>query len=325
MSFYDSEFYCHQMGMCADGKILVGKFGTKGLKVYDVQSAREIEQVNGDANIKDLSITANAETVMATSMDNMLHILDFSTSKRLGSIDRERFAFRGEYLNQDRQIIAGMDYEHRRGLIQVWELSTGKVMWTFKFPYVCCISLSWDAKFLVAGNSDYKGGLIKIWDLNNGEEIFSQRVYDYIPREYSPYSETNADQCHGVNGIMISPDNSTIIYKVDKYGTSPQGIAILSLTGQTNHPKLLGVNSLGDFSADSPWFITPEGQVIRYELTEPSKNKRPQRFVVRNVPVSENGQMIGYQMSDMVSRHIWIEVKDLTTGKSKVMGEPHKW
>ncbi|MEI6430188.1 MAG: hypothetical protein WCO45_17660, partial [Pseudanabaena sp. ELA607] len=260
-------------------------------------------------------ITANAQTIMATHVDHSLHIIDFLSGKKLGklSLEPRSFSFCGDYFSQDREIVAGMDYSSSNGLIRVWELSTGKIMWTFKFPGVRCISLSLDGKLLVAGSTDHKGGVIKIWDLHQGQEILSQSVYQYTPRAYSPYLDGDTDREHGVNNISISPDNSTIVYTI-----SNQGIKILHLNGETKQPLLFGAKHIGDFSVKNPCFISTQHELVIYGAMPksydiPKLDQFSDRFRVRIVPMSENGQLCAQQFGG--KNYLSLGVNDLNTGK----------
>lgn len=317
-SFFDSERYCRTIGINAKGTILVGQFGLKCLRIYNLQTFQEVDQVNGNDDLKSLSITPDGQTVITTDHDNLIHFLDFSTQRRLGSVDQASFVFQSNYLSQDREIIAAMIRDRDRSMVEVWQLSTGKVLGKFVFPDIFCFALSLDGKVLVAGNEDYEGGMIKAWNIATGGEIFSQRVYNFVPREYTPYLDGSGDETHGVTGISISPDNSTIVYQLRGGG----GVHLLNLATQVKR-QVFGANGLGDFSANGNSLILSWGAVFNCTNGMPAKDPLGDKlFRVRTVPMSDNGRILGCQM--IGGGYSWVEVRDRFLGKTTIIGEKHK-
>jgi hypothetical protein len=70
------------------------------------------------------------------------------------TICKYSFVFQGNYLSQDRELIASMVREGNRDGVQIWQLATGQPYRIFLFPNIFCFALSLDGTVLVAGNED---------------------------------------------------------------------------------------------------------------------------------------------------------------------------
>lgn len=312
-----SDFICKGAAVSSDGQFLVGHFGSvrepsvKLLKLWSLKSGELIDTINAHDAIQSLVTTKDVKTLIVTKTDGSTAFLDFQTGQQLGSIQAPAFSFYGLRLSQNRSIVAGVSYGQNP--ITVWDLSAGRVINTFQLESYTCAALSPDGTILVAGNETYEGGLIKVWDVPSGRELHSLVASDYIPREYSPYLEGSGDECRGVRVVAISPDNQTILCDPRSGGTQ-----LWRLNREQEYEKfeVLGhkFSGIGDFSVDGQWAIDGSGKVINLKPIQAIQNARGKSFIVRAIPISQDGRILArLTISQGYSQ---IEVQDKATGKT---------
>jgi WD40 repeat protein len=292
----DLDLICASVAISSDGQILIGHFRDRGqigwtpsrlLKIWSTVTGELIDTIYVPDSIKWLVPLPNAQTLIATKTNGSVAFLDFKTGQTLGSLQAPPFKFTSDLLSQNREIVAGI----QSGEITVWDLKANRVINSFHLQNVTCAALSPDGTTLVAGNENDEGGIIKVWDVHNGQEIHSLVASTYSPRPYNPWLEGSGDESRGVTGVSISPDNQTVL-------CLPRSGDVQIWDLKTEQKRLISgsiAQGIGDFSIDGEWVINMFGQVFNHKTCLKDQHVRAHSFIVRSIPVSQDGHIIAIQ------------------------------
>jgi len=189
------------LALSHDGKILVSKSLDKTIRVWEVESAKEIRKLDDSAPAKKMVLSPDGKLLALGVGALAVRVLDTKTGQELRKISSgninifiESIAF-----SPDSKLLATGD---RQGVAQVWEVSSGRSL--HQFPghpgYLEGLAFSPDGRTLAVGG----WGSIRLWELASGKERarFEGFSGDVWPIVFAPDGRTMASGC-GDTSILV--------------------------------------------------------------------------------------------------------------------------
>jgi len=151
-----------------DGKFIVSGSMDNTLKLWDIQTGKEIRTLTGHKGIiNSVTFSENGKFILSTSSDRTVKQWDFETGIEIrtfsGHTERVLNAI---YYSDDSEIISGSD----DNVIKFWDIKSGKEIKTIegRKTYIESIDFSKDGKYALSGSKDNK---IRYVDLSSGEIV----------------------------------------------------------------------------------------------------------------------------------------------------------
>ncbi|HEY9694275.1 MAG TPA: hypothetical protein V6D15_18895 [Oculatellaceae cyanobacterium] len=133
-----------------DGKSAVSGSSDFTLKVWDLQTGKEISTLNGhNAWVRAVAITPDGKSAVSGSSDNTLKVWDLQTGKEISTLTGHNASVQAVAITPDgKRAVSGS----RDNTLKVWDLQTRKEISTFidDSPIWCC-AVSPDGLTIVAG------------------------------------------------------------------------------------------------------------------------------------------------------------------------------
>ena len=155
------------VALSADGRRAVS--GTwDGLKVWDMQSGRELRTIKGHADwVKTVALSADGRRAVSGSDDKTLKVWDVESGQELRTLKGHAGEVDAVALSADgRRAVSGF----RDRTLKVWEVHSGRELRTLQghASVVNAAALSADGRRAVSGSDDKT---LKVWDVESGQEL----------------------------------------------------------------------------------------------------------------------------------------------------------
>ncbi|MEH1794450.1 WD40 repeat domain-containing protein [Nostoc sp.] len=202
-----------------DGKTLASGSGDKTIKLWNLETGKEIRALMGHSLIVfSVSFSPDGKTLASGSWDKTIKLWNLETGKEIRTLTGHSLIVNSVSFSPDGKTLASSSADKT---IKLWNLETGKEIraLTGHSNYVASVSFSPDGKTLASGSADKT---IKLWNLETGKEI----------RALTGHSSV-------VNSVSFSPDGKTLASGSDdntiKFWNLETGKEIRTLTGHSNY------------------------------------------------------------------------------------------
>jgi WD40 repeat protein len=134
-----------------DGRWIVSASWDKTLKVWDLETGRELRTLEGHSGpVSRVAVSPDGRWAVSASADNTLKVWDLETGRELRTLEGHSGVVFGVAVSPDGRRVASASEDHT---LKVWDLETGALLALFECddPARCCAFTS-DHK-LVAGDA----------------------------------------------------------------------------------------------------------------------------------------------------------------------------
>jgi WD40 repeat protein len=153
------------VAMTPDGQYAVSASADRALKVWDLESGRQLRTL--DDHISAVAMSADGRRAISGSPDTTLKVWDLETGRRTHTLAGHDGAVTGVSVAADwrRAVSASHD-----GTLKMWDLETGRELRTIarNVEGLCCVAVSLDGRRAVSGSQN---NTLKVWDLEAGREL----------------------------------------------------------------------------------------------------------------------------------------------------------
>jgi WD40 repeat protein len=190
-----NQGWVYRMVVTPDGKKIVG-LGDH-LRVYDLQSGKELWKANTSIWSWGLSTSADSKKILASGNDRVVRLYDAESGKVLQSFTKHTGEMWVAVLSPDGKVAVtgGMDKE-----LHVWDAESGKLLRSFVDveDWPRCAAFAPDGKTIAVGHFSgtyLKGdGVVRVWDVQTGKLLRSAKGHEAA-----------------LTTISFSPDGKTLV------------------------------------------------------------------------------------------------------------------
>jgi WD40 repeat protein len=211
------------VALSADGRRAVSTSWDHTLKVWDVDTGREIPTFAGHSDIvHKVALSADGRYAVSASSDNMLKILDFHSGREVRTLSGHinivtsrsiQVNRRGREVRTFMSPVVALSADGRRAAasddqtLKVWDVDSGRevCILTGHTGSVYGVALSADGRRAVSGSDDQT---LKVWDLDSGREV----------RTLAGHSDSVNDVALSADGrraVSASSDNILMVWDLD--------------------------------------------------------------------------------------------------------------
>ncbi|MBS1809642.1 MAG: hypothetical protein JST84_15890 [Acidobacteria bacterium] len=280
-----------------DGKTLASSGWDGKIKLWDVQSGKELATFSGHTNeVRSVAISRDGKTLASGSSDHTVKLWDIQSRKELATFSGHTNIVESVVFNAENKIIASSSWDHT---IRLWDVQSGKELATLSGHTgpVYSVTFSGDGKLLASGSGDRT---IKLWDVQSGKELTTFKI---------EHQDTVFSVAFSADGKMLasgSGDSTVKLWDVrDKRVKA-------NLIGHHNSVASVIFSRDGKTLASSSWdgtiklWDTQNGQALATFSGHSAE--------VRSVAISEDGKTMASGSLDRTIK-LWDiqREKDLTT------------
>ena len=213
----------NSVAVTADGRLAVSASEDNTLKVWDLESGRELRTLQGHSNgVTSVAVTADGRFVVSASGDNTIKVWDLESGRELRTLQGHSNGVTSVAIAADgrRAVSAAWDRT-----LKVWDLESGRELRTLQGHSggVNGVAIAPDGRWAVSASRDWT---LKVWDLESGREL-----------------RTLKGHSGWVHGVTITPDGRNAVSasrdKTLKVWDLESGRELRTLEGHSN-----GVNSV---------------------------------------------------------------------------------
>ncbi len=220
-----------------NGKRAVSASGDNTLKVWDLDSGRELRILEGHSEaVYGVAVTPDGKRAVSASRDNTLKVWDLDSGHELRTLKGHSDSVNGVAVTPDgkRAVSASLDYT-----LKVWDLDSGRELRTLEghSRSVSGVAVTPDGKRAVSASRD---NTLKVWDLDSGHEL----------RTLKGHSDS-------VNGVAVTPDGKRAVSTSEdntlKVWDLDSGRELLSLKGHSDSVSDVAVTPDGKRAVSASW------------------------------------------------------------------------
>ena len=204
-----------------DGKTLASGSYDKTVRIWDVQTGKEVKTFKGDYDYVAVAFSPDGKTLAGGSTSDVISLWDVESGKALRTLAGHNGQVWGIAFSPDGNTLASGSYDKTIKLWSVKKETSRILAWrtgTFTSVEVSGINLiefSPDGNILASGNETHE---IKLWNIKSGNEIGN-----LTEQTYHPYYSIN-----------FNPDGKTLS------GTDGN-LEIWDIATKKSHQRLFGV------------------------------------------------------------------------------------
>ena len=161
-----------------DGKLIVSASGDCTLKLWEVETGKEIRTLRGHTNkIISCAFSPDRKLIVSASDDCTLKFWETDTGKEIRTIKGYTNPFYSCSFSPDGKLIVSASADRT---LKLWEADTSKWIRTFKghTNQITSCNFSPDGKLIVSASADRT---LKLWDADTGKEIRTLKGHtDYV-------------------------------------------------------------------------------------------------------------------------------------------------
>ncbi|MCA2914749.1 hypothetical protein, partial [Microcystis sp. M022S1] len=174
-----------------DGKTLVSGSDDKTIKLWNVETGKEIRTLYGhDNSVTSVNFSPDGKTLVSGSDDNTIKLWNVETGQEIRTLYGHDSYVSSVNFSPDGKTLVSGSYDKT---IKLWDVETGQEIRTLygHDNFVYSVNFSPDGKTLVSGSNDKT---IKLWNVETGQEIRTFKGHDSY-----------------VYSVNLSPDGKTLV------------------------------------------------------------------------------------------------------------------
>jgi len=176
----------YSVALTGDGRRAVSASDDEALKVWDVETGRELRTLQGHTDsVNGVALSGDGRQAISASSDYTLRVWDAETGRRLRTLQGHTGSVNGVALSKDgrRAVSASSDRT-----LKVWDVETGHELRTLQghTGSVNGVALDGDGRRVVSASRDHT---LKVWNVQTGHEL-----------------RTFQGHTGSVNGVVLSKD-----------------------------------------------------------------------------------------------------------------------
>jgi len=153
------------VGLSRDGNTALSASEDNTLKVWDVESGRELRTLAGHTNaVRGVALSADGRLAVSASEDNTLKVWEVESGRELRTLIGHTNIVRDVALTPDGQVAVSASEDNT---VKIWEVESGRELRTFDRHYeaVNSVAISDDGRVGVSASDDCT---LKVWDVESG-------------------------------------------------------------------------------------------------------------------------------------------------------------
>jgi WD40 repeat protein len=158
-----------------DGKYIVSGNYDNTIKLWDIESGKEIRNFEGHSSIvASVAISPDGKYIVSGSHDKTVKLWDIESGEEIKSFEGHSSYVSSVAISPDgKYIVSGSGdifYSSESEKKKLWDIESGEEIGNFEghSNYVSSVAISPDGKHIISGGKD---NIIKLWDIKSGEEI----------------------------------------------------------------------------------------------------------------------------------------------------------
>ncbi|UCH93264.1 MAG: hypothetical protein JSV88_23705 [Candidatus Aminicenantes bacterium] len=165
-----------------DGKWIISGSDDKTLKLWDVESGKEVRTFKGhNSYVNSVAFIPQGNLILSGSIDKTMKLWDLHTGEEIRTFKGHSDTVRSVVFSpRGNVILSGSDDM----TMKLWDLKTGKEILTFKGhnASVNCVAFSPEGNYILSGSDEHT---LKLWDMETGQCLKTIPLL-WMPREIKP-------------------------------------------------------------------------------------------------------------------------------------------
>jgi len=156
------------VAVSADGRLAVSASSDNTLKVWELDSGRELRSLEGHTDaVNSVAVSRDGRRAVSASGDQTLKVWDVESGRELRTLTGHTGGVRAVAVTPDGQRAVSASADQT---LKVWELASGRELRTLTghSDYVSGVAVSADGRRAVSASFDYT---LKVWDVDSGREL----------------------------------------------------------------------------------------------------------------------------------------------------------
>jgi WD40 repeat protein len=155
-----------------DGKLALSGSKDNTLKLWDVQTGKEIRTFNGhDREVESVAFSPDGKFILSGGGDGTLRLWDVQTGKEIKTFNGHYKILTSVAFSTDgKRVLSGLEGHGEESTIIIWDIQTGREIKAFKVPTKVFRSIAFSPNEKFALLAD-ESNTLKCWDIQTGVEI----------------------------------------------------------------------------------------------------------------------------------------------------------
>jgi WD40 repeat protein len=275
----------HGVAMSGDGRRAVSASFHKTLKVWDVESGRELRTLKGHSRyLYGVALSPDGRLAVSASSDKTLKVWDVESGRELRTLIGHSDAVSGVALSGDARRAVSASHDNT---LKVWDMEGGRELRTLTGhdKGITGVVVSGNGRLAVSASQDHT---LKVWDVESGREL-----------------RTLTGHSRGITGVAVSGDGRRAVSASQdttlKVWNVDSGCELRTLTAHSGQVVGVGVSADGRMAVSAyHWTLKVWELESGRELRTLSGHTGP----VRDVALSPDGRLAVSASSDKTLK-VW--------------------